>query len=217
MSHLSRQEKPKKWPTEKKGTTYIVSPNSNTKEGMPLLTILRDVLKVADNRKEVKAMIHERQVLVNEKPAIDEKNSVLFFDTMKILPTKKTYRLELTEKGKFDLNEIKENEAGRKIIKVINKKILKGKKTQLNFGDGRNLLSDMKCNMNDSVVIDFKNNKIEKILPLKEKARVIVFAGKHAGKTGDIEKLDLKEKTAKVKTKEKEINILINQLMVVAE
>jgi small subunit ribosomal protein S4e len=215
MSHLSRQEKPKKWPVEKKGTTYIVSPNSNTKEGMPLLTILRDVLKVADNRKEVKAMIHERQVLVNEKPATDEKHTVLFFDIMRILPTKKSYRLELTEKGKFDLNEIKENEAGRKIIKVVNKKILKGKKTQLNFGDGRNLLSDAKCNMNDSAVIDFKENKIEKILPLKEKAKVIVFAGKHAGKVGVIEQLNLEDKVAKIKHAEKEINILIKQLMVI--
>jgi small subunit ribosomal protein S4e len=215
MSHLSRQEKPKKWPVEKKGTTYLVSPNSNTKEGMPLLTILRDVLKIADNRKEVKAMIHERQVLVNEKPSTDEKHSVLFFDTMKIIPLKKNYRLELTEKGKFNLNEIKENEAERKITKIANKKILKGKKAQLNFSDGRNILSDVKCNMNDSAVINFKENKIEKILPLKEKARVIVFAGKHAGKTGVIENLNLEEKTAKVKTSEKEINILIKQIMVI--
>lgn len=216
MSHLSRQEKPKKWPIEKKGTTYLVSPNSNTKEGMPLLTILRDVLKVADNRKEVKAMIHERQVLVNEKPSTDEKHTVLFFDTMKIIPLKKNYRMELTEKGKFELKEIPENEAARKITKIVNKKILKGKKTQLNFGDGRNILSDINCKMNDSAVINFKENKIEKCLPLKEKARVIVFAGKHAGKTGEIENLNLEDKTAKVKTKEKEISILINQLMVVA-
>ena len=215
MSHLSRQEKPRKWPIEKKGTTYLVSPNSNIDDGMPLLTILRDVLKLADNRKEVKAMIHERQVLVNEKPAIDEKNSVLFFDTMKIIPIKKNYRMELTENGKFKLNEIRENETSKKITKVVNKKILKGKKTQLNFFDGRNILSNEKCNMNDSVVINLKENKIEKVLPLKEKATVIVFAGKHAGKTGVIEKLDLEDKVAQIKHDDKEINILIKQLMVI--
>ena len=215
MSHLSRQEKPRKWPIEKKGTTYLVSPNSNIDEGMPLLTILRDVLKVADNRKEVKAMIHERQVLLNEKPAIDEKNSVLFFDTMRIVPMKKSYKLGLTLNGKFKLEEISEKEAEKKITKIVNKKILRGKKTQLNFFDGRNILSDMKCNMNDSVVIDLKGNKIEKCLPLKEKSKVIVFAGKHAGKTGEIEKLELEDKTAKIKTSEKEINILIKQLMVI--
>jgi len=215
MSHLSRQEKPKKWPIEKKGTTYLVSPNSNIKEGMPLLTILRDVLKIAENRKEVKTIIHERKILVNEKPATDEKNSVLFFDTIRILPMKKAYRMELTNKGKFNLVEVKENEAGKKVTKIVNKKILKGKKIQLNFSDGRNLLSKEKCNVNDSVLINFKDNKIEKILPLKEKAKVIVFAGKHAGKTGEIEKLDLKEKTVKIKNSEKEINILIKQLMVI--
>jgi small subunit ribosomal protein S4e len=215
MSHLSRQEKPKKWPIEKKGTTYLVTPNSNIDDGMSLLTILRDVLKIADNRKEVKAMIHERQVLVNEKPAIDEKNSVLFFDTLRIIPLKKNYRLGLTENGKFNLEEISEKDAEKKVTKIVNKKILKGKKTQLNFFDGRNILSDEKCNMNDSVVVKLKENKIEKCLPLKEKAKVIVFAGKHSGKTGVIENLNLEEKTAKVKTTEKEINILIKQLMVI--
>jgi hypothetical protein len=42
-----------------------------------------------------------------------------------------------------------------------------------------------------------------------------VFAGKHTGKNGEIGKLNLKEKTARVKIGEKEISILINQLMVV--
>lgn len=215
MAHLSRQEKPRKWPIEKKGTTYLVSPNSNIDEGMPLLTILRDVLKLADNRKEVKAMIHERQVLVNERTAIDEKNSVLFLDTMKIVPLKKYYRLELTDNGKFKLNEIKEKEAEKKIAKVVNKKILRGKRVQLNFSDGRNILSNEKMNMNDSVIVDLKSNKIEKVLPLKEKARVIVFAGKHAGKTGVIESLNLEDKVAQIKHNDKEINILIKQLMVI--
>lgn len=214
MSHLSRQEKPKKWPIEKKGTTYLVSPNFNIEEGMPLLTILRDVLKIADNRKEVKVMIHEKNVLVNGKPAVDEKNSVLLFDTLRIVPLKKNYRMNLTKNGKFFLEEISEKDIEKKITKIINKKMLKGKRTQLNCIDGRNILSNEKCKINDSIVVNLKNNKIEKILPLKEKAKVIVFSGKHAGKTGEIENLNLEEKTARVKTNEKDINILIKQIMV---
>jgi small subunit ribosomal protein S4e len=214
MSHLKRQSAPKSWPIERKGTTYIVQSNFNTKEGVPVLVLLRDILKLAGNRTEVKRIIHSNQILVNEKKVTDEKNTILLFDTVNIIPLKKCYRLEANERGKFHLEEIKESEAAKKISKITNKKILRGKKTQLNLRDGRNFLSDIKCNINDSVVINLKEGKIEKCLPLKEKAKVFVFAGKHIGKHGEIEKLNLEAKVAIVKINGKEISILINQLMV---
>jgi len=102
-----------------------------------------------------------------------------------------------------------------KISKIINKKILKGKKIQLNLGDGRNFLSDIKCSVNDSVLIDLKKRKIEKCLPLKEKAEILVFAGKHSGKKGKINKMDLKKKTAELLFKDGKINVLIKQLIVI--
>jgi len=213
--HLKRQSIPKSWPVERKSSTYIVKPRFSIKEGIPVLIILRDILKIAQNRSEAKKIIHSKQILVNQRKVKDEKNNILLFDTINILPLKSYYRLELSEKGKFYLNKIKESETDKKIAKIINKKILKGKKTQLNLSDGRNFLSDIKCNINDSVVINLKEGKIEKCIPMEEKAKIIVFAGKHIGKKGGVIKLNLKEKTAKVKISGKEINILINQLMVV--
>jgi len=215
MSHWKRQSTPTNWPIERKGSTYVVKPRFSVQEGIPILVILRDMLKIAQDRSEVKRIIHLKQVLVNERMVKDERNTLLFFDTINIIPSKEQYRLELSENGKFYLNKIKESEAGRKIAKIINKKMLRKKKTQLNLIDGRNSLSELKCNINDSVEINLKENKIEKILPLKEKAEVILFAGKHIGKKGKIISLDMEKKTAKVKIGEKEINILINQLMVV--
>ena len=214
MSHLKRQSSPTNWPIERKGTTYIVKSNFSFREGVPVLIVLRDMLKLAQNRSEVKRIIHSKQILINEKKVKEEKNSVLFLDTLSILPLKKSYRLELSEKGKFYLNEIKESEASKKIAKIVNKKMLKGKKVQLNLSDGRNFISELKCNINDSVEINLKDKKIEKCLHLKEKAKIGIFAGKHIGKKGEIISLNLEEKTAKVKIDEKEINILINQLMV---
>lgn len=215
MSHLTRQSVPKKWPIERKGTTYVVKSRVDVSGGVPVLVALRNMLKLAQTRREVKKIIHLRQILINQKPARDEKNSILFLDTLTIVPTKKNYRLELSDSGKFYFKEIKENEANRKITKVINKKVLKGKKTQLNLSDGRNFLSDLKCNMNDSVIINLKEGKIEKCLPLKEKSKVIIFSGKHVGDEGEIIGLNPEEKIAKIKSGDKEINILIKQIMVV--
>ncbi|OGJ13068.1 hypothetical protein A3K82_03440 [Candidatus Pacearchaeota archaeon RBG_19FT_COMBO_34_9] len=215
MSHLTRQEIPKKWPIERKGSTYIVRPRFDTENGIPLLIVLRNMLKLAQTRKEAKKIIHLKQILINGRNARDERENILFFDVLSIIPLKKYYRLELSEKGKFYFNEVKENEANKKIIKIINKRILKKKKVQLNLSDGRNFLSDMKCNTNDSVVVSLKERKIEKCLPLKDGAKIIVFAGKHIGKRGEIKGINEKEKTAKIKIDKKEINILIKQLMVI--
>ncbi len=215
MAHLKRQFSPKSWPIERKGTTYVIKSNFSFREGVPLLVVLRDMLKLCQNRSEAKRAIHSKQIVVNGKSARDEKNTLLFLDTINVLPMKKAYRLELSEKGKFYLKEIKESEADKKIAKIINKKILRGKKVQLNLSDGRNFISDIKCKINDSAEINLKEGKIEKCLPLKEKAKVIVFAGKHTGKLGEIMKINLEEKIVKVKAGEKEINILINQLMVI--
>lgn len=213
--HLKRQRIPKNWPIKRKGTTFVVRPNTDLNMGIPILIALRDILKVAQNRKEVKKAIHLKQIQSNGKLVTDEKNSLLFLDVLTIIPSKKHYRLEMSEKGKFLLKEIKSSDASKKIAKIVNKKILRGKKVQLNLSDGRNFLSDIKCTVGDSVLIEFGDKKgINKCLPLKEKSNIVIFAGKHSGEHGTINKIDKESKMAEIKTGEKKINVLIKQFMV---
>ncbi len=213
--HLKRQKVPKNWPIERKGTAYIVRPNANISNGIPILVALRDILKLAQNRKEVKKVIHDKNLLLNGSLVKDEKNSISLFDTLTIVPSNESYKLSLSEKGKFQIEKINVGEEIHKIAKVINKRTLKGKKIQLNLSDGRNFLSDIKCNVNDSVLIDLKKKKIEKCLPLKEKGEVLVFAGKHAGKKANINKIDPVKKMAELTFEDKKINVLIKQLIII--
>lgn len=214
--HLKRQEVPKSWPIYRKGTKYVIRPDSNLEAGIPLLIILRDVLKIVQNRKEARRAIFLKQILVNNKLPKDEKSQVLLLDTVSLISAKKNYRLDLSEKGKFRLMEISEGEVNRKPAKVVDKKVLKGKKMQLNLQDGRNFLSDIKCAINDSVLINFKEKKIEKCLPLKEDSKAMVFAGKHSGKKGNIKTVDLKKKIVELETEDKEkINVLLKQIIVI--
>ncbi len=212
MSYLKRQQAPKNWPIPRKGTAYVVKPKSGT---IPLLIVFRDMLKITQNRKEVKKIIHDKLILVNNKIVRDETNGVNLFDSISIIPSKKYYRVELNEKGKFSLEEIKESETNHKVSKIVDKKILNGKKIQVNLIDGNNFISNVKCNTGDSALINFKEKKIEKCLPLIEGARVVVFAGKHAGKKGVIEKISSEEKMVSLKTKDENINALIKQIMVI--
>ena len=213
--HLKRQKVPKNWPIKRKGTAYVVRPNANISNGIPILIVLRDMLKLAQNRKEVKRAIHVKNLLLNGSPVRDEKNSISLFDTLTIVPSNESYKLSLSEKGKFQIEKINAGEETHKIAKVINKKMLKGKKIQLNLSDGRNFLSDVKCNVNGSVLIDLKKKKIEKCLPLKENGEVLVFAGKHAGKKANIDKINQVKKMAELTFNDEKINVLIKQLIII--
>ena len=213
--HLKIQKAPKHWPIQRKSTRFIVKSGFSLHRGLPILVVLRDMLKVAQNRKEVKHALNAKNILLNDKPIRDEKHNVLLFDVVKIVPSKKSFRVEVSENKKFALKEVSEKDSDKKIAKVVNKKTLKGKKTQVNLSDGNNFLSDVKCKTNDSAVIDFKTRKIEKILPLKEKAEAVIFEGKHFGKKGSIEKIDDKNKIVEINTGKEKINVLIKQIMVI--
>jgi len=213
--HLKRQEVPKNWPIPRKGGVYVVRPSSKADEGLPILIILRDLLKVAQNRKEVKRAINLKQVLINLSPVRNDNQNTSLFDVIIIVPSKKNYRIDLTENGKFTAKEISEKESIKKISKVMKKTTLKKGKTQINLSDGNNFISDVKCDTNDSALINLKDKKIEKIIELKDKANAIVTKGKHTGKKGIINNIDSKNRMAQVKTPNGEINVLIKQLMVI--
>jgi small subunit ribosomal protein S4e len=214
MTHLKRQEVPKSWPIQRKGTTYVVKPLAHLSNSIPLLIILRDMLKIARNRREVKKSIHQKHILLNTKAVNDEKAKLYLFDTFSISPLKKNYRVVLSKNGKFEVSEIKEQENNQKIAKIINKKILNGKKTQLNLSDGRNFLSDIKCQVNDSVLINLKESKIIKCIPLKENSKAVIITGKHSGETGTIKSIDKEQKMVKLRNNGSVINVLIKQLII---
>ncbi len=210
MKHQKRQAMPKNWPIPRKGTAFVVEGNSKS---LPILLVLRDILKIAKTRREVKQAIHVRALLLNNKPIVDEKLKMQLLDILTIIPEKKNYQLIFSENGKFSLEEVKNSK--QKCSKVIGKKILKNKNIQLNLYDGRNYLSNLNCKVNDSATINLESNKIERILPLKEKSKVLIIGGKHTGKRGEIIELILDKKMVRIKTKESEFNVLIKQLMVI--
>jgi len=96
MGHLKRQNIPKNWPIARKGNTFAVKPLS--KKGIPLLIVLRDLLKIAQTREEVKTAIQKKHLLINNRVVKDEKIGMALFDTLSILPSKIYYRLELSKK-----------------------------------------------------------------------------------------------------------------------
>jgi small subunit ribosomal protein S4e len=209
MSHLKRQSVPKTWTIPRKGKKYVVKPKAN---GIPLLIALRDMIDVAQNRKEVKRAVHTNNILINGKPAKDETNTLTLFDSITIVPSNKSYRLTIAESGKYSFVEIDSKENNKKVSKIIDKRILKGKKAQLNLEDGNNVLSEIKFNVNDSAILNTTEKKIEKIIPLKEGAKVLIFLGKHIGETGKIKNI-VGEMAEVIESSGKDIKVLTKQII----
>ncbi len=218
MAHLKRHAIPKNWPLPRKGTAFVVRPNSKIELGVPILVALRDILKQAEDRREVKKAIHNKLVRINERLVRNEKNTLSLFDTLTLIPSNKSFRLTMNELGKFEFEEIKAEDSYKKIAKVINKKVLKGKVNQINLSDGRNYLIKDASNYktNDSVVVNLKDKKIEKKLELKKGAKAFVFKGKHTGKIGTIKDIDEKHKRYSIELNNKEIiSVLVSYFIVI--
>jgi small subunit ribosomal protein S4e len=168
--YQKRSNIPKTWPILKKTSKYVVVAAHARKQSIPLLLILRDILGIARTRKEARYILLNNNVKINNKIRKNDAFPVQVFD-------------------KIQLEEISEKEADKKIIKISGKKILGKGQIQMNLQDGRNFLFKDKFGVGDSVVVNTKQNKIEKILNLEKNAKVEIIAGKHAGEKGVLKEI----------------------------
>jgi small subunit ribosomal protein S4e len=216
--HRKRSGIPKAWPLPRKakGKRYVAMPAHKKSSSLSILCVLRDILGIAQTKKEAKHILHNEGVKINN----NVRKSVLFpvqiFDTISIEKLGKYYRLEIVNR-KFTLKEIKAAEAEKKVVKISGKKILGPKEIQMNLEDGTNLNTKDKFNVGDSVIYNTSKNTVEKVLPLKVDAKVEIVSGKHAGEKGTIKKIiDLaREKAYEIKLETGKVTLPFKTLMVI--
>ena len=189
--HKTRSELPKEWPLARRGNVYFTVGNHDTGKGIPVIMVLRDILKIVKTRKEARYMILKGDVKVNQKVRKDGKFPLCLFDILTVEKLKKNYRLVIAGK-KFGIQEISDKDSWKKIVKIIGKKKINQQTIQINLADGKNFLAKESCIVGDSAVVNFKDNKLEKIVPLKEGAKVLIVSGKHSGKEGKVKELVMK-------------------------
>ena len=177
--HQKRSTVSKKVPIPRKGTAYVARPLSHLDDSITVLAAVRDMLKLARTTREVKYLIHNKLLKINGREVKDYRESLKLFN---ILEAGKNYVLSLTLHGRFSLHETKEK---NRLCKVINKKLLSGKKIQLNLHDGSNILSEDKIQTNDSVYLD-SAGKISKHVSFEKGKPCFVISGKYIGRNGSI-------------------------------
>lgn len=181
---------PLSWPVRKKNIKFVVKPNPGShkiKYVTPILIILRDVLDYASTSKEAKYIINNQEILINGKKVTDIKSPVGLFDVVEIKSINQKFVVLFNEFGRLNLVDTKDDLI---YLKVSGKKMTPGKKFQLNFMNGFNLVVNEKSfngvKVNDTVVYDFVKKKVSNVLNLKEGNVVYVFDGKFKGSFGQV-------------------------------
>jgi small subunit ribosomal protein S4e len=190
MTGLKRLAAPKWWPIKRKVNKFVAIPRGphSKDSSLPLVVLIRDVLKLAETKREAKRIIKAGEVLVDNRKMKDPHYGVGLFDIVEIPSLKKAWRA-VPENG-LSFIEIPNNESKLKICKILNKKTLKGKKNQLNLSDGRNILTEEKYSTHDSLLIQLPDQKIIDHLKFDKGSLVIVTKGKNAGKVAKIKIID---------------------------
>jgi small subunit ribosomal protein S4e len=182
----------------KHGTFFInPSPGPHSKRfSLPLLHVVRDLLKVVDNYREAKKLIGLGFLKVDGKVVKDKAYPVGLMDVISIEKMKKHYRILPDSHHGLKLYEIKEKESLYKLCRITQKTTIKGGHIQLNLHDGRNIIIQVKDPKNpkediykrmDVLKISLPEQEILKLLRFKEGNLAIIMSGKNIGQIGKIE------------------------------
>ena len=189
--HVKRMAAPSSWAIPRKTSHWVTKPRAGphgTSESMPLLAVVRDMLKLCDNSREARFIIGSRGIEVDGAIVTDYKYPVGLMDVVTVLKTKQSYRMLIDYKAKLQLLPIEEEEKGWKLARIDNKTSVKKGKVQLNLHDGRNLLLPKdQYKTGDVLKIEVPSQKILKSFKLDKGSVALLTGGSHPGSVQTIE------------------------------
>jgi len=205
---LKRNPAPRFWPIHRKEAVWIVRPSSgphSLEKCLPLSIVLRDILKVADTRKEAKKIISQGKVYVDGKVRLKDDFPVGLMDIISIPDTNKFYRIMPSHKGLF-LNPVSKEDASFKLLRVEDKTLVKNGNAQIALHDGTNMLVKAGDPENPQEVVyetfatlklGIPEKQVLDQLKTKKGNIAIITGGKNIGKKGkivEIEKTEAKKR-----------------------
>jgi small subunit ribosomal protein S4e len=162
-------------------------PGKHSLEGaLPISTILRDYLKVCDNNREAKIILNNGEVMIDQRVIRKPKSPVGLMDVISIPKIKMHVRSMLDKHGRIEFVSIKPAEAKWKLVRVENKRSVKGGHMQINLHDGTNILSKEKVKTGDVLQLSLPDMKIMKVLKFKKGAQSLIIGGSHVGSISTI-------------------------------
>ena len=194
-SHMKRLTMPRSWPLPRKSSVWIQKPNPCGHPldlCMPMGVILRDILGVAQNRREAKKILHSKLVKVDGAIETDIGRGVGLMDVLTVGDV--SYKCVLDTNGKLRYRTIPAKEASTKICRVMGKTTIKGAKTQVHLHDGRNLLfnENPEYKTGDSLVISLPDQEVKSYHKFEEGSTAYLTGGNHIGELATVRGQDIK-------------------------
>lgn len=198
---LKRKVAPRFWPIHKKEFYWAVRPSAgphSLRKCLPLSLVLRDILGVAENRKEAKSIIAQGKVYVDGKVRRRDDFPVGLMDVIAIPEMEKFYCVLPSHKGLI-LNPISKEAASFKLFRVEDKTLVKNGATQVALHDGSNLLvksaesessQAVAYETFDTLKLEIPGRNVLAQLKIKEGNLAVITGGKNIGKYGRIVKIE---------------------------
>ncbi|MDP1694657.1 MAG: 30S ribosomal protein S4e [Candidatus Woesearchaeota archaeon] len=192
MAHVKRLSAPKAWRLNRKEQTFTVKPSAGPQKyehALAITVVLRDMLKEVRTTRECKKIMQEGKILINGKKRKDHRFPVGIFDIISIPVINENFIMLYDKTGHIHPQKISKEEADHKVVKIIGKKMLAGKKIQINLFDGRNILVDKGDYRVGDTILLTADNKIKKHLKFEKGATIYLIGGKHKGTIGTLEEI----------------------------
>ena len=189
---LKRQLAPRYWQVNRKSARFILNtmPGLHTRKfSYPVGVVLRDLLHVCSNIREVKRSLNKGLISVDGKMIRHPNFPIGLMDTLEIKPSNQSYRFVPSNGIPLFPIKINSDEKNLKLEKIKSKVTSKENLYQYCLHDGRTFLSKESYNVNDTCLIDLPKFGIKNHVQLKEGCTVIVTRGENAGNIGKVEEI----------------------------
>ncbi|MCW4028665.1 MAG: 30S ribosomal protein S4e [Candidatus Bathyarchaeota archaeon] len=206
-ARLKRKPAPAFWPIHRKELPWVAKPSSGShslENCLPLTLVLRDILGVAQTRKEGQLILAQGKVLVNGKVRKKDDSPVGLMDVISMPDMNAYYRVLPSHKG-LVLSAISKEDSAATLCRVDDKTAVHNG-VQIALHDGSNMLIKIADPKNpievtyetfDILKITLPEKQVVATLKTKEGNLAVITGGKNIGKQGkivEIEKTEAKKR-----------------------
>ncbi|MDA8055141.1 MAG: 30S ribosomal protein S4e [Thermoplasmatales archaeon] len=193
--HIKRLASQVTWKQPRKKFTWSVRSRAGPhplKASVPLMVVIRDVLKFADTSKEARNIITKGKVQVDGKVVKDYQRPIGFMDVLSVNDSGMAKRVLMDRKGMFVLADLSPQDVSWKLVKVTGKSVVGGGKIQISTHDGRVIISSEKSvKRGDTLKISIPEQKILEVYPMAKETSVYVTGGAHRGTITTIKEINV--------------------------
>jgi len=199
-ARLKRKPAPAFWPIHRKELPWVAKPSPGTHslaKCLPLTLVLRDILGVAQTRKEGKLILAQGKVQVDGVVRKKDDFPVGLMDVISMPDTDKYYRIMPSHKG-LVLTPISKEQSSTKLVRVEDK-VTVHNGIQIALHDGTNMLikvadpkhpQEVTYKTFDILKVTYPEKQVVQTLKTKEGNLAIITGGKNIGKQGKIVEIE---------------------------